>query len=334
MGTEPTTGETKEGGSFRSELGEGRQRFLAHVIQHALSVGRRSPDDFIRHFPPGRIMESLRDRAELRANILIITTGVKRRIALKKDAVSAGEDLQIALDEGETDPETIVDLFDPDHRVRYLDAKDLWRFIVEGAFWKAKGDAESQRIAKAHIAYMLDRALEDDLITHRDIVTVTTVEKLAQLLPREELAKLLAGALELARAGAPFSEEELIARTPPSVLVEHVPLTLLWEDLIDPMIAEVHGFADPPSGAAEVETATDIDVSATADRDDAEDEAPSPAPPPLTAAGGPPPLTPGKPSGVPPLPKAGAPKRGAIEVDVELDAEDDTQRGRIPATAK
>jgi len=108
--------------SFASKLEQGRQRFLAHAIEHAFSVGRRSALDFIRHFTPHIIMEALSTREDLRADILVPSTGLKRRIAIKKSWKSAAEDLQSALDEGETDPNSIVTAFDPDDRVRYLDA--------------------------------------------------------------------------------------------------------------------------------------------------------------------------------------------------------------------
>src|SRR5262245_30448359 len=100
-------------GHFASKLGEARERFLAHVIDHGFAIGRRSPEDFIRHFPPAAIMNALGGRPSLRANILVLTTGTKMKIALRKSAESAGQDLQIALDEGETDAESIVTLFDP-----------------------------------------------------------------------------------------------------------------------------------------------------------------------------------------------------------------------------
>src|SRR5258706_14739404 len=123
----------REPGAFESKLSEGRQRFLAHAIEHGLSHGRRTPEDFIRHFPPAAIMHGLRDQPQLRSNILVIATGVRAKIALTKPAESCGIDLQIAREEGEADAETVVQLFDPDDRVRYLDGIALWGFVTEGA---------------------------------------------------------------------------------------------------------------------------------------------------------------------------------------------------------
>src|SRR5688572_14890176 len=87
----------RESPAFESKLTEGKQRFLSHVVVHALGHGRRTPEDFLRFFPPAAVMHGLRDQPQLRANILVISTGVRGKIALKKSAESCGNDLQIAL---------------------------------------------------------------------------------------------------------------------------------------------------------------------------------------------------------------------------------------------
>jgi hypothetical protein len=135
MSEEQAAAEPKR--AFQSRLERGRERFLAYAIEHAFETGLRSPQDFIRHFPPSVIMQGLADQARLRAAILVLTTGLKQKIAEKKSWESAAEDLQIALDEGETDAESVVAVFDPDDRVRYLDATGIWRFLIEGDFWNA-----------------------------------------------------------------------------------------------------------------------------------------------------------------------------------------------------
>ena len=99
--TENTTekrDETSEAAPFQTELGTGREGFLAHVIVESLNLGERTPEDFIRNFPPMSIMLALAERADLRANILVAAAGTKEKTALKKTAESAGDDLQIALE--------------------------------------------------------------------------------------------------------------------------------------------------------------------------------------------------------------------------------------------
>lgn len=237
---------------FTSALKEGRQRFLAHAVEHALKIGRRTPEDFIRHFPPHTIMEGLESQADLRAGILVLTTGLKNKIALKKSWESAAEDLQIALDEGETDAESIVAVFAPDDRVRYLDNKKIWSFLVEGEFWNASSsDKAAREVAKAHIAFMLDRALVDHLLSHRDVVEGITVTELAQRLPKAELGVIIESALANSHNKAPFTERDLLKARPPSVLVEYVPLSHLWSNVVVPKIAEAHAYVTRPAAVEE-----------------------------------------------------------------------------------
>jgi len=232
-------------GAYTSKLSEGRQRFLAYAIEHGLEIGRRTHADFIRHFPPSAIMEGLKNQPRLRAGILVLTTGVKQKIALKKSAASAADDLQIALDEGETDAESIVTLFNPDDRVRFLDERKLWAYVVEGDFWNTspskKDDFER---AKEHVAFMLDRALTDKLVTHRDVVDGITVDELVTRLPKAELGKIITAALEHGHRDAPFKDEDLIAATPSSTLVRFVPLAHVYKTVIEPKIAASHGYID------------------------------------------------------------------------------------------
>ena len=244
--------------ALRSKLEHGRQRFLAYAIEHAFQIGRRTPQDFIRHFPPRAIMEALALRPDLRASLLVPTTGLKHKIALKKTWQSAGDDLQSALDEGETVALAIVDAFTPDDRVLYLPDKKLWAFIVEGQFWKvtAKEDKVAYATAQQHIAYLLDRALQDGLITARDVVDGIGVGELCNRLPRSEMASLFSTALDNGRNGKPFTDKDLLGTLPPATLVQHVPLTHIYETVLHARVAAVHAYLPaeekPPAPAPAV----------------------------------------------------------------------------------
>jgi hypothetical protein len=249
--SEATGDNGKQTRTFASKLDRGRERFLAHAIEHSLETGRRTPEDFIRHFPPRAIMEGLAQQPKLRGAILVLTTGLKPKISEKKSWESAGEDLQIALDEHETDAETIVTVFEPDDRVRYLDAKKIWQFLVEGDFWKASlTDKQAHELAKDNIAFMLERALADRLLTHRDVVEGITVAEIAKRLPKAELGKIIEGALTKAKANSPFTEVDLLKEMPPFVIVEYVPLPHIFETVIQPKIAQAHEYVAPPAAAA------------------------------------------------------------------------------------
>jgi hypothetical protein len=239
-----SAGPTKE---FKSKLSTGKTRFLAHAIDHSLTSGRRSPADFIRWFPPMRIMEALADKPELRARILVNTTGTREKVALQKTASSAGEDLQIALDVRETTPLDIVNLFRPDDRVRYLDSRELWDFVCEGDFWKHQQDGMALEVARSHIGYLIDKAMEEKLLKARDVIDGIGVSRLAEVLPRAELGWMLEKALERGRGRKPFTDEQFLAEAPVGVLADRVPLVELWENVIAKHVAVPQGFADEPT---------------------------------------------------------------------------------------
>ncbi|HVW24154.1 MAG TPA: hypothetical protein VHC69_02225 [Polyangiaceae bacterium] len=228
---------------FVSTLAEGTQRFLARAIAHGLARGRRSPADFLRHFPPSVLMKGLEHNAELRAFILASTTGIKEKIALKKSWEDAAADLELALEEGETDAEAIVQLFAADDCTRYVDARKIWQFLTEGEFWNAAtSDEAAARVAREHVAYLLQSALDEELIDQRDIVEAITVSELANRLPREQLGVLLRCALEGGKNRRTFTAVDLLASTGPRVLVHHVPLPHIWNALVRPRIARRHGY--------------------------------------------------------------------------------------------
>lgn len=231
----------EEAKSFFSGLGAGREAFHSEITEYCLRIGERSPEDFLRHFSSAHIMQALTSRPTERARIVSQATGVHERVAHKMSPDASGEALQIALDEKVTTPSDVVRLFQPDDRQRYLNRRALWQFNVEGEPWKvtASSKAHFER-AKAYVAYIVERALVNLLLSHDELVAAITVEKLAALLPREELGAVIALAL---RQTDKFSEENLIGAVPPRTLVDHVPLDYVWNRVVVPLVAERHEYA-------------------------------------------------------------------------------------------
>lgn len=226
--------------AFVSGLGKGREAFHSEVTEYCLRVGERTPEDFLRCFPCSKIMISLSSRPMERARIISELTGVHERVANKLSPENAGETLQIALDEGVTTPKEIVRLFQPDDRQRYLNRHELWAFDIEGQPWKASSsDSGTHTRAEKYVAYIMDRAIENLLISHEDIVSALGVVKLAGWLPSELLGQIIEASL---KKGDKFTEEDLLRAAPPSSLVTHVPLDYLWEKVVVPLIAEQHDY--------------------------------------------------------------------------------------------
>src|SRR5262245_37500196 len=141
---------------FVSRLTTGPQRFLSEALEHALRIGRRTPDDFIRHFSPITIMQALESTPALRANLLTVLVGVRDRTGIKTPATDAGRLLEAALQEGDCDAQAVASVFGPEDAVRYLEGRLIWAFLMEGDFWNASRskDPANHKLAQAHIAYL------------------------------------------------------------------------------------------------------------------------------------------------------------------------------------
>ena len=250
---------------FESQLPQGSQRFLAHVIEHGLERGRRMHEDFLRHFPPARIMQALADEPGLRSKIMVIATGVRTRIAVKQTPEQCASVLDIALEENETDAETIVSLFQPDDRVRFLPATELWAYVKEGEFWNVEADGESYDTVKDHLGFMLDRALADGVISPRDVIEGVAVDAIARHVPSDQLAKIIGAALEAGRAGAAFRDQHLLEQVSCRTLVDHLPLPTIWEGIVAARIAKALGVLPvalkrPASAKGPAEKAAEIEA--------------------------------------------------------------------------
>jgi hypothetical protein len=238
---------------FVSSLPTGPARFLAEALEHALTHGRRTAADFIRHFPPMAIMESLDTVPDNRAAFLTVLVGLREKTALRTPSADAGRLLQAALEEGDCDPESIVSLFAPDHRIRYLDGRKVWLFLMEGEPWKVSRskDAGGFKRVQAHLAYLIDRGIVHGLHTHQDVIDGITVEVLAEKLPRSELAKLVKRALMMGRENRSFTDRELTAAVPTHVILDHVPLPQVMDSIVTPMAKRANYLEPPPSHSKE-----------------------------------------------------------------------------------
>lgn len=228
-----------------SKLPEGAQRFLARAVDHALLCGVRSPTDFLRYFPPSALMAGLSDYPARRAHILEKTIGLKARIGLRKSPESSAEDLQIALDEHETDASTVVSLLEPDDRVRFLEAKRLWSFVADAglAARTHPTSAESVQRLHQHTAFAIEAAIEERLLAAEDVVGAVSVQTIVQHLPRDEVASIIERAIAEGKRGEPLTEAKLLDAVSVRNLCEHIPIATVWEWVLGAKVAAPAGWA-------------------------------------------------------------------------------------------
>ena len=220
------------GSSFKSGLKTGAERFLSQVVVHALEDNWRSPEDFFRHFQPLDLMQSLEAAPDLRKDILVLAAGVHEKIARKKSTESAAEDLKIALDEEVTTPPDLLSLIQPDDRVRYLDRQRLWTFTFEDEFYAPLNAEANRERAIERMAFLLETAIEENLLSLQEIADGITFATIASRLPQRELQKVLEHTLTIGRNGSALTEEVLLELVPLRTLLGYIPLDLVWEKVI------------------------------------------------------------------------------------------------------
>jgi hypothetical protein len=224
---------------------------LSRALQHTLANSWQTPDDFIQHFGPDVIMQALAEADELRARLLIKLANVHERIAVKKSLASATEDLRLALDEKVTTPEAVLELFPADDRIRYLKAPLLWRFMFEDTFYlttPADGETAHQRAVR-RLAFLVGSALQESLLSLKDIIDGVGIEKLADSLPVDELRRVVTRAMQLGRDKSPLDEDRLLDVVPLAKVIGYVPLETVWQNVIVSRIAEPYGFMDEQSAS-------------------------------------------------------------------------------------
>jgi len=338
--------ETAPRSSFKSALGTRAERFLAQQVVYALEHGWRTADDFLRHFGPRVLMEALAKADELRAEILVKAAGVHTRLATKKSLESGAEDLQLALDEGITKPEDVLELFPPDDRVRYLDPKKVWTFLTEDEFFFTLPAEEQLPRAVERMTFMVEDALSEGIVNLQSVADGITFDEISRRLPVASLQHIVKHALLAGRLGVPLTEEMLLEAVPLDAIIRYVPLDHIWNEVVIGKVARPEGFLPPEteeaSGAAapspSAAAAAPSGTPATAAGGEAASMSPkassvSPAPPPVSATRSatppmaaaprtvPPPMPqkkkkPGPPP-MPTTPSTGTPSKRDPELDID-----------------
>ncbi len=223
---------------FDSLLPTGRERFLAQVMVHALQDGWATAEDFLRHFPPQKLVESLAEVEELRVSLLVKAARVHAKAAAKKSIESAAEDLAIAVSEGICEPSEVLEVYGPDDRVTFLDAPELWAFATEGEWWSVGNKERDHARALARLVFMVERALAQNLINLQELADALTFDEIAGLLPEQRLQDVVRHALVTGREGKALDEKSLLSVVPLEELLGLFELAEVWNRVIVTVIAK------------------------------------------------------------------------------------------------
>jgi hypothetical protein len=215
-------------------------------MDHAFREGWRTPDDFVKHFPADVIMSALKSAPDLRVAILAAATGIYEEILRRKTPALAAEDLRLALDEGTTSTMQLLTVFSAEDRVRYLDPHRIWDFLAEDHFWQTDADAteEERQGAADRMIFTLSQALQERLLTLRDVLDGLTYDAVADSLSPYELRVVVRHALAKGRDGIGLNEKVLLEVLPLDKLVRTVSLEHMWHEVIIRRLAIPCGLTD------------------------------------------------------------------------------------------
>jgi hypothetical protein len=264
-----------------SKLPEGWQQFLSEVHEHSLETKVREPNHFVdirdtKHEPTfscAIIMDAL--PPELRAKILTPCTGLKEKSAHKTNASTAAVNLQDALDEHDCLPENVLENFDPDDRVLYLDTQSLWSFEIGSKYWvKTQSDVEAARY-REHMRIKIVVGLKTGLLTSINVITGVGFTALREHLPGEMFDRALNAVRtesqqrhenELPSMSNEEHDAIWLGVVTPEELVKYVPLDHIYAGVIVPM-AEHNQFVDMPEPAAVSQTDRSPEVTVGAEEE-------------------------------------------------------------------
>ncbi len=222
---------------FDSQHTTGRERYLAQVMEYVLAESWANGEDFLRHFPPRKLITILKEQDDLRVELLVKAAKVHEKLAAKKSIESAAEDLELAVSEGICEPGEVLEAFKPDDRITHLEATELWKFANEGEFYSVGAiDTEYERVL-ARIVFMIEQALDQRLITLEDIGDALTFDEIASLMPIERLQDVVRHALKQGRTGDPLTEESLLSLVPLPELLGFFDLEQVYKRVILTKIA-------------------------------------------------------------------------------------------------
>lgn len=240
------------------------RRFLVTLLEYAFADGWRTPDDFLRHFPASVLLRSLKNATDLRVALLGAATGLHEEILRRKKPALAAEDLHLALEEGMTNSAAIMEAFSAEDRVRYLDPHEIWAFLAGDEFWQQEATASAELIESCagRMAFTINSAITERLITPRDIIDGLTYEGLASFLSPRDLRTVVSQALAKGRDGVGLSEKVFFEILSLERLCRVVPLETLWSDVVLRCIVIPSGLttlnqeegrsSEPPVGPATV----------------------------------------------------------------------------------
>ncbi len=228
-----------------------RERFIARLFDRTLKQGWREADDLFELFPPASFMVALEGNRHLRVKILTDAVGIPKKIATRRSVVAACEDVQLAVEEGITNAEALLEILPLSIVVGTLDINRLWIFSVEGD-WVARASRSSsaRKVAVERIQLIIESAVAEGLVSMQDIARGISFEQMAQQVSIEQLQDVFVHAMNAACEDGQLDSAALLGMVDVDTLLADIPLEHTWTNVVMDLVASAGEFPQSPDDLA------------------------------------------------------------------------------------
>jgi hypothetical protein len=216
----------KDDGTLRREAEAQLSRFPALQVVGDLLARLRSreltwwsPDDLRVYWPARERMRWLRDRPDLRAQIVTSLTQLPSKAARKKTADFQADLLESFLEDGDITVKQFEESFDPFDMVTYGPVSDFWRKFRERMPWHDDSKANQDIIAG-----LLRSLLLHGPISALDVRSAISPSVWQTKIPLDVRIAIDEARLRREKASEPFGAAQELAVATPEVVASSIPL--------------------------------------------------------------------------------------------------------------
>lgn len=216
----------KDDGTLRREAEAQLSRFPALQVVGDLLARLRarelswwSPEDLRAYWPARERMRWLRDRPDLRAQIVTSLTQLPARAARKKTADFQADLLESFLEDGDITGRQFEEAFDPFDLVVYGPVSELWRKFRERMPWHDDSKANQEIIGG-----LLRSLLLHGPISALDVRAAISPAVFQTRMPLDVRIAIDEARLRREKSGEPFGAAQELAVATPEVVASCIPL--------------------------------------------------------------------------------------------------------------
>lgn len=203
-------------------------RFLELALEGSFRHHVQTPAGMLEHFPPDGLMaDILKERPQMRANVLTSALNMEGDFLTKLGPYTAGDLLQTAYEAGEADAGKIVEANTYRAWAEVIPQAALWNFISGREWWRNPDDGERQ-----YLQFLLEAILAHDFLPTKDYLDQLSPKELAPALSKNKLEELFADAAITGHRNEPFHADRVFKIVGVPDFFDGLPPEYLFERIV------------------------------------------------------------------------------------------------------